>query len=165
MLLGYFLLSQSPHKDLVGHIWREREKTEREAASLFAELGKGMRACGLPNDLVAMANEASDDEIDHARRCREIIAECEFISLYLLDIDEDSTNFHQRMIRTKLIDQFYWQQLGEKNGVDYSCLALVLSDGETLYVSLDSCHHQEDDNHPKDYKKAGKVLYLSKKED
>ena len=107
-----------------------------------------------------------DAEIENQyQKLESIIAECEFISLYLLDIDEDFTNFHQRMIRTKLVDQFYWQQLGEKNGVDYSCLALVLSDGETLYVSLDSCHYQQDDNHPKDYKKAGKVLYLSKKED
>ena len=78
MLLGDFLLSQSPHKYLVGHIWREREKTEREAASLFAELALGMRQCGLPENLVAMAQEASDDEIDHASRCRDIIAECQF---------------------------------------------------------------------------------------
>ena len=78
MLLGNFLLSQSPHKDLVAQIWREREKTEREAASLFASLGEGMRACGLPENLVAMAEEASTDEIDHAGRCRDIIAECEF---------------------------------------------------------------------------------------
>ena len=78
MLLGNLLLSQSPHKDLVAHIWRERERTEREAASLFAELGRGMRTCGLPDDLVAMAEDASADEIDHASRCRDIIAECEF---------------------------------------------------------------------------------------
>ncbi len=78
MLLGNFLLSKSPHKELVAQIWREREKTEREAASLFASLGQGMRECGLPEDLVAMAEEASEDEIDHASRCREIIAECEF---------------------------------------------------------------------------------------
>ena len=78
MLLGDLLLSQSPHKELVGQIWREREKTEREAASLFKHLGQGMRECGLPEDLVAMAEDASEDEIDHASRCREIIAECEF---------------------------------------------------------------------------------------
>lgn len=78
MLLGNVLLSQSPHKELVAQIWREREKTEREAASLFANLAEGMRRCGLPSDLAAMADEASEDEIDHAGRCREIIAECAF---------------------------------------------------------------------------------------
>lgn len=76
MLLGNFLLKTSAHKHLVAHIWRHREKTEREAASLFANLGKAMREVGLPDGLVAMADQASEDEIDHARRCCSIIREC-----------------------------------------------------------------------------------------
>ena len=77
MLLGNFLLKQFKHKHLVAQIWREREKTEREAASLFGQLGKAMREVNLPNGLAAMAEEASEDEVEHAGRCRAIIAACD----------------------------------------------------------------------------------------
>lgn len=76
MLLGNFLLKQFEHRHLVAQIWREREKTEREAASLFGQLGKAMREVGLPNDLAAMAEQASEDEVEHAGRCRSIIESC-----------------------------------------------------------------------------------------
>ena len=76
MLLGNFLLSQFKHKDLVAQIWREREKTEREAASLFGQLAQAMGRVSLPEGLVEMAQQASEDEVEHAGRCRSIIESC-----------------------------------------------------------------------------------------
>ena len=88
----------------------------------------------------------------------------EFLTVCVLDIGDTYVNVHQRVIRTRSVDQFYWQELGEKNNCHYSCLALILNSGETLFTSLDQSSTEEE-KIGQDYKKAGKVLYLTKKED
>lgn len=55
-------------------VWRIRERTEHEAAALFRALASDMRGSDAPRALAEMAARCADDEIDHARRCRAIVA-------------------------------------------------------------------------------------------
>ena len=70
MLLGDLLLSTSPEvARLAAGIWMRRERTEHEAAALFAGLAGDLEATGAPPELVSLAHRCASDERDHAVRC------------------------------------------------------------------------------------------------
>ena len=54
-------------------VWQRRERTEREAASLFAHLAVMLNNLNLPPALVQLAARASKEEASHALDCRRII--------------------------------------------------------------------------------------------
>ena len=58
---------------IVCETWRYREQIEQEAAYHFGRLNQQLRAIEAPNGLIAMAEQARDDEIEHARLCRQIV--------------------------------------------------------------------------------------------
>jgi hypothetical protein len=68
-------------------VWRIRERTEREAAALFARLASDLAESGGPEPLAALAARCADDERVHAEHCRAIIAELA-PGLGMLDADE-----------------------------------------------------------------------------
>lgn len=57
----------------VATIWRHREGIEYEAAALFEMLANQLAHQREPETLIAMARQAAEDEVDHARRCRLIV--------------------------------------------------------------------------------------------
>ncbi len=54
-------------------VWLVRERTELEAAALFATLSADLAASGAPDVLVSLARRCSDDERTHATLCRAIV--------------------------------------------------------------------------------------------
>ena len=70
MLLGHVLLSPR-----AAEVWRVRERTEHEAAAIFARLAKDLRAAGAPPQLVELAGRCAEDETVHAAHCRRIVEE------------------------------------------------------------------------------------------
>lgn len=54
-------------------VWHHRERIEREAAALFADLGRELGRAG-HRDLARRAVSAGIDEQRHAMRCRELVA-------------------------------------------------------------------------------------------
>lgn len=57
----------------VARAWLVRERVEREAAALFARLAERLRGAGAAAAIVALAEQATADELDHAGRCRRIV--------------------------------------------------------------------------------------------
>ena len=68
MLLGDDVLRAT-----IAAVWRRRERVEREAAQVFADLAVELGAAGFPAALVRLAEEAARDEEEHAGRCRHIV--------------------------------------------------------------------------------------------
>ena len=58
---------------IVSETWRYREQIEQEAAFHFDRLSQQLRALEVPGELIAMAEQARDDEVEHARLCRQIV--------------------------------------------------------------------------------------------
>lgn len=56
-------------------VWLVRERTEHEAAALFAQLARDLASCAAPDHLVALAARCGADELVHAQHCREIVGE------------------------------------------------------------------------------------------
>jgi len=54
-------------------IWQVRERTEHEAASLFATLASDLAASDAPSALTELASRCAEDERAHAILCRAII--------------------------------------------------------------------------------------------
>jgi len=73
-LLGHLLLTKTDD-EVAADIWRVRERTEHEAAALFARLASDMSEAGVPDTLVTLAKRSSDDERTHAGHCRRIVDE------------------------------------------------------------------------------------------
>jgi hypothetical protein len=67
------VLNLGVDKRRVAVVWQKREKTEREAASLFAHLAVMLNNLNLPPALVQLAARASKEEASHALDCRRII--------------------------------------------------------------------------------------------
>jgi hypothetical protein len=74
VLLGQLVLIPPGQRTCVAAVWRQRERTEREACLLFASLAADLEATGEDRSLVAMARQAARDEERHAARCRELVA-------------------------------------------------------------------------------------------
>lgn len=70
MLLGDELLSDA---QLAARVWLIRERTEYEASAHFDRLASDLRAARAPDAIVALAVRASEDELRHAVRCREVV--------------------------------------------------------------------------------------------
>lgn len=70
MLLEHFLLSD---EQAAAELWRLRERTEHEAATLFARLADDLARARVPDALVALARRCSEDECVHAEHCRRIV--------------------------------------------------------------------------------------------
>ncbi len=64
MLLGHVVLTQA------ARLWRGRQRTEHQAAALFARLADDLATTGAGVALVLAARQASADETRHAQRCR-----------------------------------------------------------------------------------------------
>jgi len=58
-------------------IWRFRERTEHDAAALFAKLAADLTAAGAPDTLVELASRSAADERRHAELCRAIVDDLE----------------------------------------------------------------------------------------
>lgn len=69
MLLGDLLL----RRERAAKVWLVRERTEHEAASLFAGLAADLEASGMPAQLVELARRCGEDELVHAQHCRSIV--------------------------------------------------------------------------------------------
>jgi len=70
VLLGHVLLNE---RRRAAEIWRIRERTEHEAATLFQRLASDLEAAGAHPDLVTLARRCADDERVHAEHCRAIV--------------------------------------------------------------------------------------------
>lgn len=57
----------------VAQVWRYRERVEWEAADLFESLARQLHKQGDVENLVALADEAADDERRHAKLCRALV--------------------------------------------------------------------------------------------
>jgi hypothetical protein len=58
---------------LIAQVWAVRHGVETGASLRFAALAEGMRAAGVPSNLVELATRASADEIRHAAHCADIL--------------------------------------------------------------------------------------------
>ena len=58
-------------------VWLVRERTEHEAAALFARLARDLAACAAPGALVDLAARCGRDETVHAGHCRAIVEDLE----------------------------------------------------------------------------------------
>ena len=69
------LLDLKSAPDIVFRVWNFRLKIELEAARLFKNLSNDLKSLYGDNDPVAqLAKKAADDEIEHAKFCREILS-------------------------------------------------------------------------------------------
>lgn len=60
--------------DIVFRIWRNRQRIEHEAASIFASLSNDLSVIrGKKDAITIMAQKASEDELRHAEYCQQIV--------------------------------------------------------------------------------------------
>ena len=75
MLLGDVVLSgiATEVRDAAAQVWRIRERTEHEAATLFDRLSSDLAEAHAPYPFVDLAMRCADDERRHAIHCRAVV--------------------------------------------------------------------------------------------